>query len=133
MNSLLAHDTPHALIALEDGTCLEGLSVGAQGETFGEIVFNTSLSGYQEVITDPSYAGQIVLFTYPQIGNYGVCAADMQAERPALAGVVVRDMCHTPNNWQSEQSLPDFLEKAGIVAIEGVDTRELVLRVREQG
>lgn len=133
MNPLLAHDATRALLALEDGTTFEGLSVGATGETFGELVFNTSMSGYQEVITDPSYAGQVVAFTYPQIGNYGVCEADMQSAGTALAGVVVRDMCHAPNNWRSEGTLPDFLAAHGIVAIEGVDTRELTLRVREAG
>jgi carbamoyl-phosphate synthase small subunit len=133
VNSLFAGDTTKALIALEDGTCLVGRSVGAVGEAMGELVFNTSLSGYQEVITDPSYAGQVVLFTYPQIGNYGVSAAAMQADAPALAAVVVRDMCATPNNWASERSLPDFLATSGVVGIEGVDTRELTLHVREAG
>jgi carbamoyl-phosphate synthase small subunit len=133
VNSLLTEDAPRACIALEDGTALMGVSVGAVGETFGELVFNTSLSGYQEVITDPSYAGQVVLFTYPQIGNYGVSSAAMQAQAPALAGVVVRDMCATPNNWQSEESLPDYLARTGVVAIEGVDTRQLTLAVRDAG
>ena len=133
MNPLLAGDATRALLALEDGTTFEGLSVGAAGETFGELVFNTSMSGYQEVITDPSYAGQVVAFTYPQIGNYGVCAEDMQSGGTALAGVVVHDMCHEPNNWRSEGTLPDFLAQHGIVAIEGVDTRELTLRVRDAG
>ena len=133
MNPLLAKEATRALLALEDGTTFEGLSVGATGETFGELVFNTSMSGYQEVITDPSYAGQIVAFTYPQIGNYGVCAADMQSDGAALAGVIVCDMCHTPNNWRSEGTLPDFLAQRGIVAIECVDTRALTLRVREAG
>ena len=133
VNPLLASGATRALLALEDGTTFEGLSVGATGETFGELVFNTSMSGYQEVITDPSYAGQVVAFTYPQIGNYGVCAEDMQSGGVALAGVVVGDMCHTPNNWRSEGTLPDFLAEHGIVAIEGVDTRELTLRVREAG
>ena len=133
MNPLLAGDATRALLALEDGTTFEGLSAGATGETFGELVFNTSMSGYQEVVTDPSYAGQVVAFTYPQIGNYGVCAEDMQSTGTALAGVVVHDMCHTPNNWRSEGTLPDFLAEHGIVAIEGVDTRELTLRVRDAG
>ena len=133
MNPLLATGAARALRALEDGPTCEGLSVGATGETFGELVFNTSMSGYQEVISDPSYAGQVVAFTYPQIGNYGVCAADMQSDGVALAGVVVADMCHTPNNWRAEGSLPDFLAERGIVAIEGVDTREITLHVREAG
>ena len=109
MNPLLATDAPKALLALEDGTTFEGLSVGATGETFGELVFNTAMSGYQEVISDPSYAGQVVTFTYPQIGNYGVCPEDMQSDGVDLAGVVVCDMCHTPNNWRSIGSLPASL------------------------
>lgn len=133
MNPLLAENAPKALLALEDGMTFEGVSAGASGETFGELVFNTSLSGYQEVISDPSYAGQIVSFTYPQIGNYGVCPDDMQADSLSLSGVVVHDMCRTPNNWRSDQSLPSFLEANGIVAIEGVDTRELTLHLREAG
>jgi carbamoyl-phosphate synthase small subunit len=135
VNPLLAknQDIPRALLVLEDGTSFEGHCAGAAGETFGELVFNTSLSGYQEIVSDPSYAGQIVMFTYPQIGNYGTCAADMQAGSCALAGVVVHDMCRTPNNWQSERSLPELLEEQGVVAIEGVDTRALTLHVREAG
>ena len=133
MNPLLATDAPKALLALEDGTTFEGLSVGATGETFGELVFNTAMSGYQEVISDPSYAGQVVTFTYPQIGNYGVCPDDMQSDGVDLAGVVVCDMCHTPNNWRSIGTLPDFLAEHGIVGIEGVDTREITLRVRDTG
>ncbi len=133
MNPLLAQGAKKALLALEDGTTFEGLSAGAEGETFGELVFNTSMSGYQEVISDPSYAGQVVAFTYPQIGNYGVCAEDMQSDGVDLAGVIVCDMCHTPSNWRSEGTLPNFLAEHGIVAIESVDTRELTLRVREAG
>lgn len=133
LNPLLASNATPALLALEDGTFYEGLSCGAAGEAFGELVFNTSMSGYQEVITDPSYAGQIVTFTYPQIGNYGMYAAVNQSDGAALAGVVVCDMCHTPSNWQSEQSLPDYLAEHNIVAIECIDTRELTLKIREAG
>ncbi len=122
-----------ALLVLEDGTSFSGVSCGAQGEVFGEICFNTSLEGYFEVVTDPSYAGQIVTMTYPQIGNYGVCADDAQAEHPALRGLVVRDMCYTPSNWRSEQSLPDYLKDEGVVAIEGIDTRALVRHVCKYG
>lgn len=122
-----------ALLMLEDGTCFAGTSCGAMGESFGEICFNTSLEGYLEVLTDPSYAGQIVTMTYPQIGNYGVNPEDAQAVRPALRGLVVRDLCATPSNWRSALSLPEFLEQHGIVAIEGVDTRALVRHVREAG
>lgn len=134
MNLLAGADKlPRALLALEDGTTFEGRCCGAEGEVFGEVVFNTSMTGYQEIISDPSYAGQIVTFTYPQIGNYGVNEADMQAASPALRGVVVHDMCFKPSNWRSAGSLPDFLRKRGIVAIQGVDTRALTLRIREGG
>ena len=122
-----------ALLVLEDGAAFAGMSCGAPGEAFGEICFNTSLEGYLEVITDPSYAGQIVTMTYPQIGNYGVNLADAQADRPALRGLVVRDMCYTPSSWRSELSLPDYLAREGVVAIEGVDTRALVRHVRDHG
>ena len=134
MNLLAGADClPKALLALEDGTALEGSCCGAQGEAFGEMVFNTSMTGYQEIVSDPSYAGQIVTFTYPQIGNYGVNAHDMQAASLALRGVVVHDMCFTPSNWQSAGSLPDFLRERGVVAMQGVDTRALTLRIREGG
>ena len=122
-----------ALLVLEDGCVFSGRSVGASGEASGEICFNTSLEGYPEVITDPSYAGQIVVMCYPQIGNYGMCAADVQAARPALRGLVVRDMCAEPSNWRSEESLPAFCAREGIVAIEGVDTRALVQHIRDFG
>ena len=122
-----------ALLVLEDGTTFQGTACGALGETYGEMCFNTSLEGYVEVITDPSYAGQLVAMTYPQIGNYGVCIGDAQAAHPALRGLVVRDMCYTPSNWRSNISLPDYLEREGIVAIEGIDTRELVRHVRDHG
>jgi carbamoyl-phosphate synthase small subunit len=125
--------TQPALLVLEDGTAFRGTSCGAAGEVFGEICFNTSLEGYLEVVTDPSYAGQIVTMTYPQIGNYGVNLDDAQADHPALRGLVVRDMCYTPSSWRSELSLPEFLEREGVVAIEGVDTRALVRHVRDHG
>lgn len=122
-----------ALLVLEDGTVFSGTSCAACGEVYGEICFNTSLEGYLEVITDPSYAGQIVTMTYPQIGNYGVNVEDVQSMRPALRGLVVRDMCETPSNWRSNVSLPDFLREHGVVAIENVDTRALVRHVRDAG
>ena len=122
-----------ALLVLEDGTVFCGTSCGAPGEAFGEICFNTSLEGYFEVITDPSYAGQIVTMTYPQIGNYGVNLEDAQADKPALRGLVVRDMCYTPSNWRSDMPLPDYLKQHGVVAIEDVDTRALVQHVRDHG
>lgn len=125
-------DSPAALV-LEDGTVFRGTACGVSGEVFGEICFNTSLEGYLEVITDPSYAGQIITMTYPQIGNYGVNPEDAQADEPALRGLVVRDMCATPSNWRSTSTLPDYLREHGIVAIEGVDTRALVRHVRDRG
>jgi carbamoyl-phosphate synthase small subunit len=123
--------TPRALLALEDGSVFEGLACGAEGETFGEVVFNTSMVGYQEIVSDPSYAGQIVTLTYPQVGNYGVCDAVMQSPELYLRGLVVHDMCRTPSNWSSTASLPELLRERGIVAIEGVDT--LTLTIRDKG
>ncbi len=122
-----------AALMLEDGTFFTGTACGSPGEVYGEICFNTSLEGYLEVLTDPSYAGQIVTMTYPQIGNYGVNREDVQAARPALSGMVVRDMCAHPSNWRSALSLPEYLKQAGVVAMEGVDTRALVRHVRDHG
>lgn len=122
-----------ALLVLEDGTAFHGFSCAADGEVFGEICFNTSLEGYLEVITDPSYAGQIVTMTYPQIGNYGVSEEDVQRSHVFMRGLVVRDMCQTPSNWRSSMSLPEFLRREGVVAIEGVDTRALVRHIRDTG
>ena len=122
-----------AALVLEDGAVFRGTSCAAAGEVFGEICFNTSLEGYLEVITDPSYAGQIVTMTYPQIGNYGVNPDDAQAEAPALRGLVVRDLCATPSNWRCTRTLPEYLRAHGVVAIEGVDTRALVRHVRDHG
>ena len=124
---------PRALLALENGMHFFGRSAGAEGEAFGEIVFNTSMVGYQEIVSDPSYAGQIVTLTYPQIGNYGINEKDMQGDPLHLSGLVVHDMCYTPSNWQSVESLPAFLEQRGVVAIEDVDTRALTLAIREGG
>ena len=122
-----------ALLVLEDGTVFAGTSCGAPGEAFGEICFNTSMEGYLEIVTDPSYAGQIVVLTYPQVGNYGVNADDAQAPHPALRALVVRDMCPTPSSWRSEGSLGGYLAAEGVVAIEGVDTRALVRHIRDHG
>ena len=122
-----------AALALEDGAVFFGTACGASGEAFGEICFNTSLEGYLEVISDPSYAGQIITLTYPQIGNYGVNVEDAQSATPALRGLVVRDMCATPSNWRSGISVPEYLKRNGVVAIEGVDTRALVRHVRDHG
>lgn len=123
-----------AILMLEDGTIFYGRACGAPGTAIGEVCFNTSLEGYFEVATDPSYAGQIVTMTYPQVGNYGVDPADSQcASHPALRAMVVRDMCRTPSNWRSAETLPRFLVEAGVVAIEGVDTRALVRLLRDSG
>lgn len=122
-----------AALMLEDGTLFRGYSCGIEGEATGELCFNTSMVGYQEVMTDPSYAGQILTMTYPQIGNYGVNAADMQSDGMDLRGVVVREMCYKPSSHLSEESLPDMLQRFGIVAIEGVDTRRLTRHIRDAG
>src|SRR6266480_1938184 len=109
-----------AKLALEDGTVFTGRGFGARGETFGEAVFNTSMTGYQEVLTDPSYKGQVVAMTYPQIGNYGITAEDNESRQPFLSGFVVRELCRRPSNWQSIEPLDFFLRKHGVVAIEDV-------------
>jgi len=122
-----------AWLALEDGTIFAGRACGAAGETSGETVFNTAMTGYQEILTDPSYCGQLVTMTYPQIGNYGITATDNESGRPRLAGFVVRELCRTPSNHESIESVGDFLKKHGIVGIEGLDTRALTLRLRDKG
>lgn len=124
---------PAALLVLEDGSVFTGSACAASGEVYGEICFNTSLVGYLEVISDPSYAGQIITMTYPQIGNYGVCLDDLQRDTLALRGLVVHSMCRCPNNWRSDVSLPEFLKEHGIVAIEDVDTRALTRHIRDYG
>ena len=120
-------------LALEDGTVFAGTSIGADGEVDGEVCFNTSMTGYQEILTDPSYRGQIVTMTYPQIGNYGVNAEDVESRRPQLAGFVVREHSRTQSNFRAEQSLSEYLQQWGIVAIESIDTRSLVRRLRSGG
>jgi carbamoyl-phosphate synthase small subunit len=122
-----------ALLGLEDGTCFRGRSWAADGESCGEIVFNTSMTGYQEVLTDPSYAGQIVCMTYPLIGNYGVNSSDEESSRPWIEGFVVREASRMASNWRSEESLDAYLKRWNIVAIEGVDTRALVRHIRDKG
>lgn len=124
---------PAALLALEDGTVFSGTGFGAGGETFGEAVFNTAMSGYQEVLTDPSYAGQIVAMTAPQQGNYGVNAADAEALRVQVAGFAVREASRRASSWRAEGTLAGELATAGVVGIEGIDTRRLTLRLREHG
>lgn len=122
-----------AVLALEDGTVFEGRSVGVEGETFGELVFNTSMTGYQEILTDPSYAGQIVTMTYPLIGNYGVNDEDVESRKPYVEGFVMRECCLKPSNWRAKKSLPDYLNEHGIVAIDGVDTRKITTLLRTKG
>lgn len=122
-----------ALLALEDGSFYYGLSLGAEGETFGELVFNTGMTGYQEVLTDPSYTGQIVVMTYPEIGIYGVNEEDVESDGIKVAGFVVFRSVSVPSNWRSTMSFPEYLKKHGIVAIEGVDTRALTRKIRIKG
>jgi len=122
-----------ALLALADGTFFEGHSFGAQGEAIGEVLFNTSMMGYQEILTDPSYKGQIVTMTYPLIGNYGVNEEDLESHRPFVEGFVVREYCPYPSNWRSQKGLGDFLRTWGMVGIEGVDTRALTRHLRDAG
>ena len=122
-----------ALLILEDGTAFRGRSFGAAGETFGEVVFNTGMSGYQEVLTDPSYARQIVVMTYPHIGNYGVNAEDPESGEVQVAGFVVREAARRPSSWRARWPLGEYLERSGIVGIEDVDTRDLTLHIREAG
>jgi carbamoyl-phosphate synthase small subunit len=118
---------------LEDGRTFRGRSWAADGEACGEMVFNTSMTGYQEVLTDPSYAGQIVCMTYPLIGNYGVNSADEESSRPWVEGFVVRESSRVASNWRSEESLDAYLKRWKIVAIEGIDTRALVRHIRDKG
>ncbi len=125
--------TVTAKLALEDGTVLTGTSIGAAGEVDGEVCFNTSMTGYQEILTDPSYRGQIVTMTYPQIGNYGVNQEDVESSRPQLAGFVVRENARLASNFRSEGSLDEYLKTHNIVGIEGIDTRALVRRIRSKG
>jgi carbamoyl-phosphate synthase small subunit len=122
-----------ALLVLEDGTAFPGRPLGAAGETFGEIVFNTGMSGYQEILTDPSYARQIVVMTYPHQGNYGVNVEDPESSAVRAAGFVIREASRRPSNWRSGGSLQEYLSEAGVVSIEDVDTRELTLHIREAG
>jgi carbamoyl-phosphate synthase small subunit len=122
-----------AILALEDGTVFRGTSFGARGERSGEAVFNTSMQGYQEILTDPSYKGQIVCMTYPLIGNYGVSPEDEESAHPWVEGFVVREACRVPSSHRSAEPLGPYLERTGVVGIEGVDTRRLTRRLREQG
>ena len=125
-----------AALVLADGTTFEGVAVGfvpENGIAAGEVVFNTALSGYQEIVTDPSYAGQIITFTYPHIGNYGVTADDDEARAPACRGVIVRDLARRPSNWRARDDLDGFLRRHHIAGIAGIDTRRLTRHIREAG
>jgi len=126
-------DTSKAMLVLEDGTCFEGLSFGADSERTGEVVFNTSITGYQEILTDPSYTGQIVTMTYPLIGNYGINLEDFESVKPRVEGFVVKEHCDIPSNYRSSQSLGSFLKDHGIPGIEGIDTRALTRHIRVRG
>ncbi len=122
-----------AILVLEDGRSFKGLSFGADGESFGEMVFNTSMTGYQEILTDPSYAGQIVCMTYPLIGNYGVNEEDVESRRPWVEGFVVREASSLASSWRSTESLDSYLKRFKIVGIEHIDTRALVRHIRDKG
>ncbi len=122
-----------AKLALEDGTVYTGTSFGASGEVDGEVCFNTSMTGYQEILTDPSYCGQIVTMTYPLIGNYGVTDEDLESPRPHLSGFIVRENSRVASNFRAQDALVDYLKRWNVVAIEGIDTRALVRRIRNSG
>ena len=122
-----------AILVLEDGTVFEGISVGAAGLSVGEVVFNTAMTGYQEILTDPSYARQLVTLTYPHIGNTGCTTQDDEADRVWAAGLIVRDVPRRASNWRSEIALPEWLRTRGIVAISGIDTRKLTRILRDRG
>ncbi len=122
-----------AMLALADGTCFEGESFGAQGEALGEVVFNTSMMGYQEILTDPSYRGQLVTMTYPLIGNYGVNDEDVESRRPWVEGFIVKECSPVVSNWRASHSLPEFMDEHGIVGIQNIDTRALTQHIRDRG
>jgi carbamoyl-phosphate synthase small subunit len=122
-----------AILALADGTYFEGESFGAQGEALGEVVFNTSMMGYQEILTDPSYRGQIVTMTYPLIGNYGVNDEDVESHRPWVEGFIVKECSPVVSNWRASHSLPAFMQEHGIVGIQNIDTRALTQHIRDRG
>ncbi|BAY25267.1 carbamoyl phosphate synthase small subunit [Calothrix sp. NIES-2100] len=126
-------DTIPALLVLADGTAYRGWSFGATGTTIGEVVFNTGMTGYQEVLTDPSYCGQIVVFTYPELGNTGVNPEDEESARPQVRGAIARNICQRPSNWRSTQSLPDYLKQHQVPGIYGIDTRALTRKIRMFG
>ena len=130
---MITNHTEPALLVLEDGTVFRGKSFGAKGTTIGEVVFNTAMTGYQEVLTDPSYCGQMVTFTYPELGNTGVNPEDEESDQPHVRGVIARNVCYSPSNYRSRSSLPDYLNSHHIIGIYGIDTRALTRILRSSG
>src|SRR5210317_752887 len=125
--------TQSAILALEDGSIFRGVSIGAEGESAGEVVFNTSMTGYQEILTDPSYCRQIVTLTYPHIGITGTNSEDMESSRIHASGLIIRDSTMLTSSWRSERSFADFLKQGDLVAIADIDTRKLTRIIREKG
>src|ERR1700760_3673749 len=119
-----------AKLALEDGTVFTGRAFGAAGTSEGEVVFNTSMSGYQEILTDPSYKGQIVTMTYPLIGNYGINHEDVESRSPHVAGFVIKELSPVASNWRADMTLDEYLKRNNILGIDGIDTRALVHKIR---
>src|SRR6266513_2304845 len=130
---LIVDSDVRTLLALEDGRYFEGESFGATGTRVGEVCFNTAMTGYQEVLTDPSYQGQIVAMTYPLIGNYGVNASDAESAQPHVRGFVIEELSEAPSNWRSEMPLEEYLKKWNVCGIQGIDTRALTRHLRERG
>lgn len=126
-------DATPVLLVLADGTSYRGWSFGATGTAIGEVVFNTGMTGYQEVLTDPSYCGQIIVFTYPELGNTGVNPEDAESDKPHLKACIARNICYRPSNWRATQSLPDYLKEHNIPGIYGIDTRALTRKIRTFG
>ena len=122
-----------ALLVLADGRVFRGEACGAEGETHGEVVFNTAMTGYQEILTDPSYRGQVVAMTYPLIGNYGINDEDVESRRPWVAGFIVKEACPYPSSWRGTVTLDAYLKRHGIVGIQGIDTRALTRHIRDRG
>ena len=133
MPPVVVDSRPEAALVLADGTIFRGRSIGATGETLGEVVFNTAMTGYQEILTDPSYAGQIVTLTYPHIGNTGVNDEDAEATKVHVAGLVIRDLPIRASNFRAQRDLSSYLQQQGIVGIADIDTRALTRRLRQQG
>ena len=131
--TMASSDDDSAVLVLADGTLLRGMACGARGTAIGEVVFNTGMTGYQEVMTDPSYEGQLVTFTYPELGNTGVNDQDQEADRPHVRGLIARQLSPRPSSWRSEETLERWLQRHGVVGIRGVDTRALVRHLRDGG